>query len=143
MSPLNTGPDAQRNRAKIIVWWILWGAVLGGLAMIYFILGRGLPVSKELAQRKMLTGLIGVVPLFVSVVIRWLVLPRYTEMKRAFVMFIIGLALAETCGLLGVFFGGQYRDDLFLLGMFGIMQYVPIFARNYLEPKGYGFIPNN
>jgi cadmium resistance protein CadD (predicted permease) len=136
-------PDAQRNRGRIIVWWIIWGAILSGLVMIYSFLGRGQSVSPELAKEKMLTGLIGLIPLFISVVIRWLVLPRCTEMSRAFVWFIIGLSLAEGCGLLGIFLGGPYRDDLFLIGLFGIVQYVPIFAKNYIEPKGSGFIPNN
>ena len=135
--------DAQRNRAKIVVWWIIWGAILSGLVTLYFFLGRGQPVPKDLPPDKILTGLVGVIPLFVSVVIRWLVLPRYTEMNRAFVMFIIGLSLAEGCGILGIFLGGPYRDDLFLLGVFGIVQYIPIFAKNYVEPKGSGFIPNN
>lgn len=136
-------PDAQRNRAKILVWWIIWGAILSGLVAIYFFIGRDLPVPKDLPPEKLLTGLVGVIPLFVSVVIRWLVLPRYTDMNRAFVMFIIGLSLAEGCGILGIFLGGPYRDDLFLLGVFGIVQYIPIFAKNYVEPKGSGFIPNN
>ncbi len=137
------GPDAQRNRAKIIIWWIVWGAVLLGLTLLYFILGRAPLVATELSSEKMLTGLIGVVPLFVSVVIRWLVLPRYTEMNRAFAMFIIGLTLAEAGGVLGIFLGGPYREMLFLFGVFGVFQFIPIFAKNYIEPKGSGFIPNN
>ena len=78
-----------------------------------------------------------------SVVIRWLVLPRYTDMARAFVVFIIGLTMAEGCGILGMFLGGPYRDDLFLVGLFGVVQYIPIFARAYIEPKSSRFIPNN
>ncbi len=140
---ITESPDVQRNRAKLLIWWIVWGAILSGLVLIYFTLGRGLSGSKELLQEKMLTGLIGLVPLFVSVVIRWLVLPRFTDMKRAFVMFIVGLSLAEACGMLGIFLGGPYRDDLFVIGVFGIVQYIPIFAKNYVEPKGSGFIPNN
>jgi hypothetical protein len=72
-----------------------------------------------------------------------LVLPRFSDLKRAFPMFIAGLALAEACGLLGIFLGGVYKDDLFLLGVLGIIQYVPLFAKQYLQPKGSGFIPNN
>jgi hypothetical protein len=82
-------------------------------------------------------------PLFVSIIIRWLVLPRFSDLKLAFPMFIVGLALAEACGLLGIFLGGVYKDDLFLLGVLGIAQYVPFFAKSYLEPKPQGFIPNN
>lgn len=136
-------PDAQHNRGRIIVWWIIWGTILSGLGIMYFLNGRGPAVPEELAQEKMLTGLIGLVPLFVSVVIRWLVLPRCKEMGRALALFVAGLALAESCGILGIFFGGPYRDDLFIISVFGVAQYVPIFAKNYIEPKASGFIPNN
>ena len=88
-------------------------------------------------------NLAGIVPLFVSVVIRWLVLPRFTDLLRAFPVFIVGLALAEACGLMGIFLGGPYRDSLFVLGVLGVTSYVPLFAKRLLEPKGSGFIPNN
>jgi hypothetical protein len=120
---------------------MIWGAILGGLVLIYLFLGRG-PV-KPAPAGDLLFNLAGMVPLFVSIVIRWLVLPRYTDLRRAFVLFIIGLALAEGCGILGIFLGGPYRDDLFLLGMLGIAQFVPFFAKKYLEPRPEGFIPNN
>jgi len=126
-----------------MVWWILWGSLLVSLCLIYFILGRGRlpPASQQAGQ--VLTGLIGLVPLFVSIVIRWLALPRCHDLPRAFPLYILGLALAEACGMLGIFRGGAYRDDLFLLGVLGIVQYVPFFAKGLLEPKPQGFIPNN
>ena len=81
--------------------------------------------------------------LFVSIVIRWLVLPRATEPNRAIVLFVVGLALAEGCGFLGIFLGGPYRDSLFVLGLLGIIQYAPFYAKKLYDPKGAGFIPNN
>ena len=136
-------PDAQRNRTRLMIWWIVWASILAGLCVIYAVLGRGKlpPASPQL--EKNLTGLVGFVPLFVSIVIRWLVLPRCNELLRAFPLFIIGLASAEACGLLGVFIGGPYRDDLFVLGVLGIVQFVPFFAKGYLEPKPQGYVPNN
>jgi hypothetical protein len=135
------GPDAQRQKAQLLIWWIIWGAVLGGLFVFYAVLGRG-PVKPSPAG-DLFVNLAGIVPLFVSIVIRWLVLPRYDELKRAFPLYIVGLALAEGCGLLGLVLGGPYRDDLFVLGVLGVAQFVPIFAKRMLEPKGSGFIPNN
>lgn len=140
---ITTEADARRNRMRLLVWWIIWGADLVALVLIYVLLGRGPQGAKELLPETVLTGLVGLVPLLVSVVIRWLVLPRYTEMGRALVMFIIGLSLAEGGGLLGIFLGGPYRDDLFVFGLFGLVQYLPIFANRYLEPKAAGFIPNH
>jgi hypothetical protein len=135
-------PELQRARAQLKVWWIIWTAVLVGLCMLWWLFGF-LELRGNEPHANPLLDLVGLVPLFVSVVIRWLVLPRDLEMRRAFTLFIVGVSLAEACGVLGIFLGGPYRDDLFLLGALGIAQYLPFFARRYLEPKPQGFIPNN
>jgi hypothetical protein len=139
---MRPAPDAQRIRAQLMVWWIIWAAILSGLLVIYFFLGRG-PLPPVVPGANPLANLIGLVPLFVSIIIRWLVLPRSAGPVPAFGMFIAGMALAEACGLLGIFLGGPYRDDLFVLGVLGVTQYVPLYARKFFEPKGSGFIPNN
>ncbi|MDI1318930.1 MAG: hypothetical protein PSW75_01890 [bacterium] len=136
------GPDAPRLRAQLLIWWIIWAAILAGQILSYCFLGRG-PLAPPAPGANPFLNLVGFVPLFVSIIIRWLALPRATDPKAAFVMFIVGLALADACGLLGIFLGGVYREDFFVLGVLGIAQYVPFYARKFYEPKGSGFIPNN
>lgn len=136
------GPDAQRIRTQLLVWWVIWAAILTGLVVIYAFLGRG-PLPAVVPGANPLANLVGLVPLFVSIIIRWLVLPRSVDPRAAFVLFIAGLALAEGCGILGIFLGGPYREDLFVLGALGVTCYVPLYARRLLEPKATGFIPNN
>ena len=135
------GPDAQRQTARLTIFWIIWGSILTGLVVIYLLFGRG-PVKPTVAS-ELPMNLVGVVPLFISIVVRWLVLPRCHELMRAFPVFIVGLALAEACGLMGIFLGGPYRESLFVLGVLGVTSYVPLFARRLLEPQSSGFIPNN
>ena len=134
-------PDPQL-RAKLLVWWIIWGATLAGLGVIYFFLAQGRPLPAP-NSKDLLVNLAGVVPLFVSIVIRWLVLPRFDGLNRALPLFIAGIGLAEVCGILGIFLGGPYRDALWLLGMLGVGQYVPFFASRLAEPKPRGYVPNN
>ena len=122
-------------------WWVIWVVILGGLVTLYAVVGRG-PLPARPSPNP-LVDLTGLVPLFVSIIIRWLVLPCITSMLRAWFMFVAGLVLAESCGILGLFLGGPYRDSLFLLGVLGVTQYVPFFAKQYLEPKPQGFYPNN
>ena len=136
------GYDDQKIRARLLVWWIIWISILSGLVVIYLLVVQGKPLPPASAENP-LQGLVGLVPLFVSIVIRWLVLPRAAEPTRAFVLFVVGVALAETCGILGIFFGGPYRDSLFVLGVLGVAQYVPFYAKKLFDPKGAGFIPNN
>ncbi len=140
---MSTELPADKTKQMLLVWWIAWAAVLMGLVVIYLFLGRG-PVKPEpVADKDALKHLVGLVPLFVSIVIRWLVLPRFDSLQRAFPIYIVGLALAEACGILGIFLGGPFRDDLFVLGVLGVTQFVPIFARQVTRPKEQGFIPNN
>lgn len=120
-------------KAPLFIWWIIWGAVLGGLVLLYVFLGRG-PVEPVTETGDLLFNLVGLVPLFVSIVIRWLVLPRFNDLKRAFPIFIAGLALAEACGILGIFLGGPFRDDLFVLGVLGVLQFVPVSVGRMTRP---------
>jgi hypothetical protein len=139
---MNPGLDIQRLKTQLMIWWIIWAGIFTGLIVIYYFLGRG-PLPPAVPGANPFANLVGLVPLFVSIVIRWLVWPRSAAPGPAFVMFIIGLALAEGCGLLGIFLGGPYREDLFVLGLLGVAQFVPLNVRRFYEPKPQGFIPNN
>ena len=134
-------PDAERLRKRLLVFWIIWGSILAGLVMIYVLLGQG-PV-KPVVATDLAVNLAGVVPLFISVVVRWLVLPRCRDVMMVLPIYIVGLALADACGLMGILLGGPYRESLFVLGVLGVTSYVPLFVKRLLEPKGSGFIPNN
>lgn len=136
------GPDAPRLRTQLLIWWIIWGSILFGLIMLYLLLGRR-PQVPPAPGANPFANLVGFVPLFVSIVIRWLALPRSAAPGTALVMFILGLSLAESCGILGLFLGGPYREDLFILGVLGVVQYAPFYARRFFAPKLEGFFPNN
>lgn len=65
-----------------------------------------------------------------SSVVRWLVLPRLltASKTRAFSVFIVGLALAEGSGILGLILGDTLRDAYFALALLGVAQFAPFFA---------------
>ncbi|NBR08264.1 MAG: hypothetical protein EBT98_01275 [Opitutaceae bacterium] len=136
------GPEAQRARAQLKFWWLAWVFVGVSLLTIYSSFSQPPSVVRSSGSHP-LTGLTGLLPLFLSIIIRWLVLPRCTHLKAALPWFIVGLALAEAAGLLGALLGGVYRANLCLLGLLGFLQYAPTFARQYLDPKPTGYIPNN
>ena len=134
-------PDAAQIRTQLRIWWLLWFAVLLALGGLYFIVRRpGVPL---VATANPFPYLIGFVPLFISIVLRWLVLPRDRQPVFALMIFTGGLVLAELGGVLGLMFGGPYREILFVVGLLAIAQFVPFYARGYYEPKSRGFIPNN
>ena len=46
-------------------------------------------------------------------------------------VFIIGLALAEGSGQLGILLGAKDRDTLFALAVVGVLQFAPVFVRRF------------
>jgi hypothetical protein len=137
---MNSASDTNVLRTRLMVWWIIWAALLAGVTVIYLFLGRGPlppPVSNPFPH------LIGLVPLFISVLLRWLVLPKQRDPAKAFVLFILGTATGEGCAILGIFLGGPFRDELFTLGALGIVQWLPLYARSLYSAKPAGFTEKN
>jgi hypothetical protein len=141
MAPLSSAPEPV-IRPPLKIWWAIWTGILVSLAVIWWNFGFLKLLGNE-PHANPAIDLAGMAPLFVSIVLRWLVLPRVRVLRMAFIFFVTGVALAEGCGLLGIFLGGPYRDEMFLLGMLGIAQYMPFFARGLAQPRPQGFIPNN
>jgi len=116
--------DGTSNRsAPIIIWWILWGATLAGLAAFYVFL-KPSGTSESSASLRFLP----LVPFLVAVVVRWLVVPRLQQRSRAFPIFVVGVALSEACALMGIFLAPDLRVLYFILATVSLLQYLPIFA---------------
>lgn len=121
--------DDARIRGQILVWWVMWFSLITGLCILYYFLAQ--PVAAEKQAVATVFDFVGLLPLFASVAIRWFVLPRCTNLQVAFVAFIAGISMAEACGLLAIFLGAAYRDEMFVLGVLGIAQFAPFYARRF------------
>ncbi len=118
---------------QILILWVIWGGVLVGMGVIYFMFGQRevLPAG---ATGKV--ALIGVAPLIMSALVRWLLLPRVKNIRAAFPVFVIGLGLAEGAGVLAILLGGPYREEMVLLSALAVLQFAPIFAvRQFGGPR--------
>jgi hypothetical protein len=115
---MNTPPN---KAPPPIILWIIWFAITAGLTVIYFVLGHSPGQLPAEGLKYLPLG-----PLFISTVIRWFVLPRFSG-ARAFPVFIIGMALAEACGLLGIFIVPSMKEDYFILSLLGLAQFFPLF----------------
>lgn len=107
-------------------WWMVWSMFLAGVAVMYAV---AVVLPGQPAASNPFQNLVAIIPLFISIVIRWLALPRYTNAQKAWAMYLLGLALAEACGAIGVFTGGPYRTDFVFLAVLGVVQFVPQFAQ--------------
>ena len=122
------------NRAKqqLIVWWTIWAAFQAGIFVIYFFLTNNQPVPSNSAGGSSF-WLAGFAPLVVSSLLRWLALPLMPNAQAALTVFLVGIALAESCCFLGLFIFPAHRLDLFLMSVFGILQFLPVFANRYFS----------
>jgi hypothetical protein len=119
-----SAPADPQRMARLLVWWMVWLAIFSGAIAIYALFGGKPPVG----QASPALAYAGVPPLVVSCVLRWFVFPRMADPPKAFVVFVVGLALAEGCTILAVFLGGEHRDALAVFGLVGVLQWMPLFT---------------
>lgn len=130
-----SAPNAPRS--PLVVWWVIWLGLLGGVIFVYAtFLERRQPVEHAWG----IVETMACVNVALSAVVRWLVLPRFREAQRAFPIFIVGMALAESAAFFGIFLSA-YANELFVLGTVGMMQFVPFFVARLLKPSGTDVMP--
>ena len=129
MFPLPTLPNQKPGPIPAMVWWMVWFGILAGFVMIALTLGRR-TLSGEIENEMIFVGM-AAAQIAASSALRWIVLPKITHRPRAFVLFIVGLALAEGGGTFGIFLTQAHRTDLIVLAALGIAQWIPLFASRY------------
>ncbi len=126
--PLSERAESSSNPPALI-WWIVWTAILAGVVVVYAVAGEGKAPTHDAFAGPLRAIPLG--PVIVASLIRWLVLPRFTEGRRAFPIFVVGMALAEGGGILGMFLLPTLRTEFCVLGVMGVAQFVPVFIEKY------------
>jgi predicted permease len=60
----------------------------------------------------------------------WLVLPRLTVKEHALAAFILGLALCESCAVLGMILNPEISGTNYV-AVLAVLQFMPTFAEKY------------
>jgi hypothetical protein len=121
--------QARRNPTQI--WWILWIMFCTTVVMMNQILGPAAAHSKEILPDSNAWMIAGAAPILAATLIRWLLLPRQVIPIKAFRLFIIGIALAESVTFYGIFLFPSHKNDLVMASLFGIIQFAPFFASRF------------
>lgn len=117
---------------QVKVWWAIWFSFQVGLFFYYFLLVK----PPEGPSRPSPTGsgwMVVLVPLALSAVCRWVLLPRAKNLQMAFVQFILGIAFAEAVCFFAIFLFPERLQVLFPLSVVGVFQFVPVYARRIME----------
>jgi glucan phosphoethanolaminetransferase (alkaline phosphatase superfamily) len=118
--------------APLMIWWVIWIALLGGVIVLSFVLGDSSRTGE--ADSLFPVAFAAVAAFATSVVIRWVLLPRLQKPAPAFALFIVGLSLAEMAAILGMLVIPENKTELVGLGILGMLQFAPFFAARYFQP---------
>jgi hypothetical protein len=117
-TPLNTHTPPLR------VWWLIWAAITAAFfVMIGIFETAGVRIDAPPAL-----AFVALAPFTASVVVRFLILPR-AEPAKKFVLFIVGLALAESGGFLALILGSPWQTPLAAAAIVLIIVHIPAFIR--------------
>lgn len=128
-------PHGQpRKSVPALVLWVVWFAMVTAIPIYQFALGGGWPSGTNArASGFSPVEILAVGQILAATVIRWLVLPKFTETSQQLVMMIIGLALSEAVEFYGIFLVPLEQPEtklaLFILSLASVAQFAPIFAR--------------
>jgi hypothetical protein len=110
---------ARENTPQPIIFWIIWFAILSGLLVMQTFAGGGIPSGSDQGEGPVLFQTLALVAAAASLFVRFAVIPRLNELQKKLPAMIVGLALAEGIGILGMFaVPHQYgATRLFMLGL--------------------------
>ena len=103
---------------------------MSGIFMMYTFLHAPAD-SPRLQTAEPFPWLVALVPVGLSIVIRWAVLPRAKVVQQALVFMIVGISFAESTMFLGLFIFATHQQELFIASALGIFQFMPIYAARY------------
>jgi hypothetical protein len=111
----------MESRPPAMVWWLIWFAILGAFLVTCTIFVHAVtPVTTD-----GMLGLVAAAPLVTAAVVRFAILPAARDNQKRFVLFIVGLALSESTGLIAVILGGPARDYLAAAAIVLIVLHAP------------------
>lgn len=115
MPHASQGPQAPQP----VIFWIIWFAILSGLFIMQAFAGGGIPSGSDQGEGPVLFQTLALVAAAASLFVRFVVIPRIKELEKKLPAMVVGLALGEGIGIIGMFaVPHQYgATRLFMLGI--------------------------
>lgn len=125
-----------------MIFWIIWFAIFNGLFILQFFAAGGFPSGSNEGDVPLWAVAVPAGLLVVAMVIRFLVIPKISSIVALLPAMIIGLALSEGIGILGMFALGkefpETRMALFITSVCAVVAYMPIYANALLIKEKMG-----
>jgi len=111
--------------------WIIWGALLFGVIILPFLVFGGLPSGSDKGTPSAVIYVLTFAGFIVSVLIRCFVLPKKKSDEQLLTTMVIGMAMAEGTGILGL--AGTGRDYVsiqiaaYTCSIIGVLLFIPTY----------------
>lgn len=125
----------------VMVFWIIWFAILQGLVLVQFFVGGGIPNGEDQGNAPVWVMAVAGCLALVALAIRFTLIPRLTSFQKLLPAMIVGLAFSEAIGFLGMFVLGEEfpatRLSLFVLSICCIVSLAPLYAKSKEPTSGF------
>ncbi len=129
-------PQGQLPAAT--VFWILWAALINGMFIIVFFLNGGFPQGKNVGEPPALIIGICAVAVVISIANRFLVIPKLKSPTQLLPAMLIGLALCEGVGIIGIIAIPktlpQTQLALITAAISTMLVYAPVYVNKFKNP---------
>jgi len=130
--------DKLNPAQAALTMWVIWFAIVTGLFIIRVFAAPAL--MQEDSGQPLELGLISAIALTSAaggMIVRWLVIPRIQSLEARLQAMVVGLALCEGCGILGMFVagGGEEARLLFSVSAACLIVSAPIYTRAARKPS--------
>lgn len=127
------------NPPTTFVFWIIWFAIFNGLFFLQFFAAGGIPKGENEGDAPLAFVAIAGALALTSMVIRFLVIPKLDTVEKLLPAMIVGLVLAESVGIVGMFLIGkefpETRLALFVTSVSAVAAFAPIYSHSLLARK--------
>lgn len=126
-------PPSRGQAPLAVVFWIIWFSILNGLVIIQLFAGGGIPKGENQGSPPMMfLGLAAGLAL-VALAIRFVVIPQIGNPLKKLPAMIVGLALSELIGFVGMFVVSKQFPEtqlsLFVSAIVCILCFAPFYAK--------------
>ena len=110
-------PSHQYPKGSPLVMWIIWFGIFQGLFILHFFAApKPVPAEEAVAFSLSVVSLCALCGAGFGMALRWLVIPRIPSMIAQLPVMVIGLALCEGSGIIGMFaLPSTHNDERMLL----------------------------
>lgn len=123
---------SEQKPPAALVFWIIWFAIFNGLFILQFFAAGGIPKGDNEGDAPMAIILIAGALALVSVVVRFVIIPKIGTLEKLLPAMIVGLALAESVGIIGMFLIGkefpETRLALFVASVSAVAAFAPVYV---------------